>query len=374
VQQRHKEPAIRPAAELSGTLLKLLSRYDTCSKEWIVRQYDHEVQGGSVIKPLVGICNDGPSDAAVVRPLLNSDRGVIVANGINFRYGFIDPYWMAAGCIDEALRQVICVGGSLKQVALLDNFCWGNPDKPDRLGSMVRAALGCYDIARGFGVPFISGKDSLYNEYTVKGKSLAIPGTLLISAIAVMDDVKKAISMYAKQAGGLIYIVGLTRNELGGSAYYDLHGAIGNRVPIVDTRVAKAIFETLARASSLGIIRAMHDCSEGGIGVAAAEMAFAGGLGMDLYLKDIPSESDSRDIILFSESHSRFIVEVGKENQKAFERLCKGLPVGLAGCLNATGQFRVFDRNGLPCIQVHTNELKMPGRSHCPGKGDVYLW
>ncbi|HOU35726.1 MAG TPA: AIR synthase-related protein, partial [Candidatus Omnitrophota bacterium] len=358
VQTRHKEPAVRPDADLTKVLLRLLSRYDTCSKEWIVRQYDHEVQGGSVIKPLAGICNDGPSDAAVVRPLLGSDRGIIVSNGINFRYGFIDPYWMAAGCIDEALRQVIAVGGSLKQVAILDNFCWGNPDKPDRLGSMVRAARGCYDIAKGFGVPFISGKDSLYNEYTVKGRSLAIPGTLLISAIAVMDDLKKAVSMYAKQAGDLVYVVGHTRDELGGSAYYDLYGAVGNRVPVVNTRLARQVFETLSRASSLGLIRAMHDCSEGGIAVSAAEMAFAGGLGLDLFLKEVPADSGRSDTVLFSESHSRFIVEVGKEHQKAFERVFKGLPLGLAGCLNSSKQFRVFGIDGAPCIQAQIDDLK----------------
>ncbi|HNQ50426.1 MAG TPA: phosphoribosylformylglycinamidine synthase subunit PurL [Candidatus Omnitrophota bacterium] len=358
IQPRHKEPAAAPAADLTKVLLKLLSRYDTCSKEWIVRQYDHEVQGGSVLKPLAGLANDGPSDAAIVKPLLGSDRGIIVANGINFRYGFIDPYWMAAGCIDEALRQIIAVGGSLKQVAILDNFCWGNPDKPDRLGSLVRAALGCYDAAKGFGVPFISGKDSLYNEYAVRGRSLAIPGTLLISALAVMEDVKKTVSMYAKQAGDLVYVVGMTRDELGGSAFYDLRKAVGNNVPAVNIRTAKAVFDALARASSLGLVRAMHDCSEGGIGVAAAEMAFAGGLGMDLFLKEVPAETERSDTILFSESHSRFIVEVAPKDQKAFERVCKGMPAGLAGCINESGQFRVFDCAGTPCVQAPVDGLK----------------
>jgi phosphoribosylformylglycinamidine synthase len=323
-----------------------------------VRQYDHEVQGGSVIKPLVGVCNDGPSDASVVKPLLGSDKGVIVSNGINFRYGFIDPYWMAAGCIDEALRQIIAVGGSLKEVAILDNFCWGNPDKPDRLGSMVRAALGCYDIAKGFGVPFISGKDSLYNEYTVKGKSLAIPGTLLISAISVMDDVNKAVSMYAKQPGSLIYVVGYTDDELGGSAYYDSIGSIGNKVPKVNVRRARVIFEAMARASSLGFISAAHDCSEGGLAVALAEMAFSGNLGMDIFLKEVPCDMQAGDKILFSESHSRFVVEVAKQHQKAFERVLKGLPLGLIGCTNQTGALRILGANGKPLISASLEELK----------------
>ncbi|HTZ11208.1 MAG TPA: phosphoribosylformylglycinamidine synthase subunit PurS, partial [Candidatus Margulisiibacteriota bacterium] len=150
-QQRFKEPKAGPAQKLDSYLLKLLSRYDIASKEWVIRQYDHEVQGGSVLKSLVGINNDGPSDACVARALLDSNKGVVLSCGINFRFGLIDPYWMAASCIDEALRQIIAVGGSLKEVAILDNFCWGNPDKPDRLGGLVRAALGCYDIASGFG-------------------------------------------------------------------------------------------------------------------------------------------------------------------------------------------------------------------------------
>ncbi|MCX5711198.1 MAG: AIR synthase related protein, partial [Candidatus Omnitrophica bacterium] len=253
--QKHREPKINCAKDQTKNLIKLLSHYDIASKEWIIRQYDHEVQGGSVLKPLTGIVNDGPSDASINKPILGSDKGVIVSNGINFRFGFIDPYWMAASCIDEALRQIISVGGSLKEVAILDNFCWGNPDKPDRLGGLVRAAYGCYDAAKGFGVPFISGKDSLYNEYAVKGKSLSIPGTILISAISVMDDVKHAVSMYAKHPDDLIYIVGATYDELGGSHYYDLSGGIGNNVPKVDLKKAKRLFNQLSRATESGLVK-----------------------------------------------------------------------------------------------------------------------
>jgi len=359
LQVKHKTPKINCAKDLTPYLLRLLSRYDICSKEWIIRQYDHEVQGGSVLKPLTGIYNDGPSDASIVRPLAGSNKGLIVANGINFRYGFIDPYWMAASCIDEALRQIICVGGSLKEVAILDNFCWGNPDKPDRLGSLVRASLGCYDIAKGFGVPFISGKDSLNNEYTVRGKSISIPGTLLISAISVMDDIKKAVSMYAKEAGGLIYIVGETFNELGSSHYYDLFGFTGNSVPKVSVNKARAVFGALSKATSLGLVKAMHDCSEGGIAVAAAEMAFSGGLGMDLFLQEVALGDKIRnDFTLFSESNSRFIVEVDKRDQKAFEKQLKGVSFGLAGCLNAKKEFKVYGLDGKICVKAGLDTLK----------------
>jgi phosphoribosylformylglycinamidine synthase II len=361
IQAKHKEPALKCPKDLTDFLTKLLSRYDICSKEWIIRQYDHEVQGGSVLKPLAGIVNDGPSDASIVRPVLDSKKGLIISNGINFRYGFIDPYWMAASCIDEALRQIIAVGGSLKEVAILDNFCWGNPDKPDRLGSLVRAAYGCYDAAKGSGVPFISGKDSLYNEYTVKGKSLSIPGTLLISAIAVMDDVSNAVSMYAKNSGDLIYVIGETFDELGGSHYFDLFGQMGNNVPKVNSKKTKQIFEALSKASSLGLIKAMHDCSEGGIGVAAAEMAFSGGLGMELFLSEVPYNAESQvrnDFILFSESNSRFIVEVEKKNQKPFEKILKGLPSGLIGCVSSKKQFKVYGLDRKTCIHTDIAELK----------------
>ncbi len=366
-QKRHPQPKLPLKKDLTLYLLKLLSSYDICSKEWVIRQYDHEVQGQSVIKPLVGIVNDGPSDAAVVKPILGSVKGLVISCGINFRFGGIDPYWMAASCIDEALRQVIAVGGSLERAAILDNFCWGNPDKPDRLGSLVRAAYGCYDIAKGFGVPFISGKDSLYNEYTEHGKSLAIPGTLLISAIAVMEDARKAVSMYAKRPGGLIYAVGETKEELGGSQYYALLGALGNSVPRVDCSVAIKIFAALNRATALGLVSSLHDCSEGGIAVAAAEMAFAGGLGMEMFAGEIPYRTQDagrktqdvrNDVLLFSESNSRFIVEVEKSKQKEFERALTGVPLGLIGCLSDKEYFTVHGLNGKVCVKADIAQLK----------------
>jgi phosphoribosylformylglycinamidine synthase len=357
---KHKEPRFSCPKVLTKYLLKLLSRYSIASKEWVIRQYDHEVQGGSVLKPLVGVQNDGPSDASVIRPILNSQKGIIVSNGINFRYGLIDPYWMAASCIDEALRQIIAVGGSLKEVAILDNFCWGNPDKPDRLGSLVRAACACYDIAKGFGVPFISGKDSLNNEYTAGNKTISIPGTLLISAICIMDDINKTISMYLKQAGSLLYVVGQTYAELGASHYYDILGFIGNNVPKVNTKKARQAINALSKASSLGLIRAMHDCSEGGLGVALAEMAFSGLLGMDIFLSEVPAALARNDFVLFSESNSRFVVEIEKQNQKRFERILelKDIPFGLIGCVSKIKEFKVYGLDGKICINADISELK----------------
>ena len=205
---KNPEPDFAQPEDLTDDLKKILGAWNVCSKEWVIRQYDHEVQGTSVLKPLVGANNDGPGDAAIIRPLADSKKGLIVSNGINPKYGDIDTYWMAASAIDEALRQIIAVGGTLDEVALLDNFCWGNPEKPDRLGALVRAAEACYDIASVYGTPFVSGKDSLYNEYETGKDTICIPHTLLISAMGVMDDIDKAVTMDCKEAGNLIYIVG----------------------------------------------------------------------------------------------------------------------------------------------------------------------
>ncbi len=288
------EPDLPPKKDYGGDLRRILGSWNVCSKEWIIRQYDHEVQGASVLKPLVGVENDGPGDACIVAPVLGSKRGLVVSNGMNPKYGLIDPYHMAASAIDEALRNVIAVGGSLDRCALLDNFSWGNPDKPDRLGGLVRAARACYDVARAYGTPFVSGKDSLNNEYKIDRGTIAIPPSLLISAMAVMSDVTKAVSMDAKAAGNAVYVVGLTKNELGGSHYYDIHGELGRNVPEVDTELGLKVFRALSKATAAGLVRACHDLSEGGLAVAAAEMAFAGGLGMRLDLARVPCTDDAR--------------------------------------------------------------------------------
>lgn len=354
-----------PQKDLTGALLELLKMPNIASKEWVIRQYDHEVQGGTVIKPLVGVHNDGPSDACVVKPRFDSDKGLIVSNGINFRYGDLDPYWMACGCIDEALRQIIAVGGSLKEVAVLDNFCWGNPDKPDRLGALVRAAYGCYDAAKAFGVPFISGKDSFYNEFTHHNRTIAIPGTLLISAIGITEDVRRCLTMDLKSAGNLLYVVGETAEELGGSHYELYRRARLSSVPLVHFKASKKRMDQLSQASAKGLVSSIHDCSEGGIGVALAEMCFAGNLGASLFLNDVgyTGQRKRNDFVLFSESHSRFIVEVKRSQQKAFERCLKGSALSLVGCVTEHPILKVFGLHGEGCLDVPVGELKKAWQS-----------
>lgn len=359
-QPKFKEPDFPCPKDLTAKLAEVLSHYNVCSKEWVIRQYDHEVQGMSVVKPLVGANCDGPSDASVLRPKLNSAKGIAVSNGINVRFGMIDPFWMAASCIDEAVRQIISVGGNLGRIAILDNFCWGNPDKPDRLGSLVRAAEGCYKTAVGYKAPFISGKDSLNNEYTVNGKSLAIPGTILISAIGIVDDVTKTVTMDFKKPGHLIYIVGETKDELGGSIYFDTYGALGNVVAQVDTVKGTKIFNALTQAAKKGLVQSLHDCSEGGLGVALAEMAFSGGVGVSISLKSVPYKSqDARnDFILFSESNTRFIAEVAPQDQKQFEKIFKGVMFGLIGQTERAKTVTIRGLDGEVCLITNIDFLK----------------
>jgi phosphoribosylformylglycinamidine synthase len=356
----HAEPDFPESPDLGEELLSILRSWNVCSKEWVIRQYDHEVQGGSVLKPLVGVNSDGPGDAAIIRPLLDSDMGIIVSNGINPKYGDIDPYWMAASAIDEALRQIVAVGGSLRRVALLDNFCWGNPEKPERLGSLVRAAQACYDMAIAYETPFISGKDSLYNEYETEKGSICIPPTLLISAVAVMEQVERAISMDCKKEGNLIYIVGTTYDELGGSHYYGIHGFVGNNVPRVDPKRGKMLMDALSATTDKGLVRACHDLSEGGLGVAAAEMAFAGGLGMAIHLANVPLGSllNRDDLILFSESNTRFLLEVAPKDRHQFEKMMAGVDCAAIGEVISDRSLKIYGLSGEQVLSTPLAELK----------------
>jgi len=353
------EPNIKPTADLNEPLLKILSAWNVCSKEWVIRQYDHEVQGGSVLKPLVGHSSDGPGDAAIIRPVLNSPKGLIISCGLNPRYGDLDSYWMAASAIDEALRQVIAVGGSLERVALLDNFCWGSVRDKASLGALVRAAQACHDMSLAYGAPFVSGKDSLNNEYEFAGRRISIPHTLLVSAMAVMADSTRAVSMDFKHVGSLIYLVGKTYNELGGSEYYALYNEIGAHVPQVDAPRAKELMLRLSRATGAGLVRACHDLSEGGLGVALAEMAFAGGLGTEVSLAEVARDNVERDdLIVFSESNTRFLVEVAPENKAAFEEALAGCAYGLIGRVTDKTDLRIIGLSGDVVANVPLADLK----------------
>jgi phosphoribosylformylglycinamidine synthase len=263
---------------------------------------------------------------------------------MNPLYGELDPYWMAAGAIDEAVRNCVAVGADPARIALLDNFCWGNTDRPETLGSLVRAALACHDIAVALGTPFISGKDSLNNEFRpAGGEPISIPPSLLISALGQVEDVGRCVSMDFKEAGDLVYLVGITQDELGGSHFALVHGLNGGQVPKVDAIRAKQVFQAVHQAMDDGLVRACHDLSEGGLAVAAAEMAFAGGLGAEIALELVPSSEDPKDfrVLLFAESNTRFLVEVRPEAAQALDARLQGVPHAKIGNVTDSGRLQI---------------------------------
>ncbi|MFQ5974698.1 MAG: phosphoribosylformylglycinamidine synthase subunit PurL [Candidatus Hydrothermarchaeales archaeon] len=336
-KKRFPEPDFKVPKDLTPSLLDILASPNVASKESVIRTYDHEVRAASVLKPLQGVLEDGPGDASVLKPLFDSWKGVVISNGLNPEYGKIDAYWMAASAIDEAIRNNVAVGG--RRIALLDNFCWGNPEKPDRLGTLVRASQACYDTAIEYGTPFISGKDSLYNESAIG----PITPTLLISALGIIPDVRKCVSMDIKEVDNPIYIIGKTFDELGGSHYYKIHGFLGNSVPKVNAKTAKTTMDSLTKAIDEGLIRSCHDLSEGGLAVSLAEMAFSGGIGVDVRLSKVSVDAKMReDYILFSESNSRFLVEIDKDNQDRFEHLLKGTVFAQIGTTIPDEELRIF--------------------------------
>jgi len=347
-----KEPEFSEPTNLNETLIRLLSAPNIASKESVIRTYDHEVKGNTLLKPLQGDYA-GPNDAAVLKPLDDSFKGLTISCGMNPNYGKIDAYWMAASAIDEAIRNNVAVGG--RRISLLDNFTWGNPEKPERLGSLVRACEACYDFAVAFKTPFISGKDSLYNESPMG----PVTPTLLITGIGVIPNIQNTISVDLKTVGNLIYIVGDTFNELGGSEYYKLKGYLGASVPKVRGAKAKRTFKAVTSAIDRGLIKSCHDISEGGLAVAVAEMSFAGGLGLEIELKKVSGKELTRnDFVLFSESNSRFIVEVTEADKEDFEDLMKGKVCSLIGKVTEEQKIIIKGLNGKVVIDASLETLR----------------
>ncbi|HAD58554.1 MAG TPA: phosphoribosylformylglycinamidine synthase, partial [Planctomycetaceae bacterium] len=341
--------------DYTGELKQILGSLNVASKEWIIRQYDHEVQSGSVVKPLVGVENDGPSDAAVVRPDLTSSQGLVISCGMNPHFGDLDPYWMAASAIDEAIRNCVAVGADPAKIAILDNFCWGNTERAETLGSLVRAALACKDISIAMGTPFVSGKDSLNNEFSYDDaddnrQTVAIPSTLLITALGQMADVEHAVTMDLKSPGNRLYLIGKTNDELGGSHFNLVTGTTTGSVPQVDTDLAARVFNAVHSVIGKRLIRSCHDLSEGGLAAAAAEMGFAGGVGVKL--------NGLNAVDLFSESNSRFLVDVTEDNAAAFESCFDGVPLAQLGVTVERQTLTATSANGTTLLSASLSSLK----------------
>jgi len=360
------EPDFSQPEDLTATLEGMLSRLNICSKESVIRQYDHEVQGGSTIKPLVGENADGPGDAAVIRPLLDSCKGIVVSSGICPRYSDIDTYPMMACAIDEAVRNNVAVGGDPARMVGLDNFCWPDPVQsektPDgeyKLAQLVRANKALYAYTIAYNVPCISGKDSMKNDLMAGAVKISVPPTVLFSVLGKIEDVRKAVTMDCKAPGDLVYCLGMTHEELGGSEYFAMRGSIGNQVPQVRAEEAKGLYQRLHAAIMEGTVASCHDCSDGGLGIALAESAFAGGFGMEVDLGKIPAEGIERDdYLLFSESQSRFVVTINPEKKDAFLSIMKGITLGEIGKVTKGKEFIVIGLKGKKIIQADIYKLK----------------
>ena len=358
------------------TLLKILARENVASKEFIQRQYDHEVQGGSVLKMFLGATNDARGDAAVTRPLLDSFEGLAMATAINSHYSKIDAYHMTTAVLDEVIRRVISVGATMNQIALNDNFCWPNsiydPDKnPDgkhKLAQLVRANKALYDYTTYFKTPCVSGKDSMFvdgNLEDVDGNVHKISGlpALHFTAVAKVNDVTKCVSLGAKKPGDLVYVLGETRDELGGSEFYDMHGRVGKNVPKTDKETALKIYKAVEGVISNSLAASCHGCYIGGLGVALAEVTFGGGLGLEIDISKAPGGLDEDYKVLYSESTSRFILTIDPKNKEKFEKTLVSIPFALVGKVAEDKKMKVTGLGGDVIINTDIGDLKKSWQS-----------
>jgi phosphoribosylformylglycinamidine synthase II len=366
------EPVVTAPAAQSPILLEMLSRPNICSKNWICRQYDHEVQGTSVIKPLVGVERDIPSDAAVLRPVLSSDRGLAFAQALLPFYSSIDAYHMTTCTIDEAVRRLVAVGGDLDHIGGVDNFCWPaiqydprtNPDGRFKAAQLVRSCRAVRDMCLDYGIPLLSGKDSMYvdghlpGRHGIKRKISALE-SLQFSTTSILEDTGRCTTLDPKIPGDLVYVLGSTRDELGASEYYDMLGYIGRNVPKVAPEVFLPLYRALALTIGQGLVASVHGIYRGGLGVHLAMKAMAGGFGLQIELSRVPAEAlDRNDGLLYSESAGRFIVTVDPGQKAAFEGHFAGMAMACIGSVTETPVLKVVGLNGETCIDLTVSDLK----------------
>jgi len=366
------EPEIDEPENHGGLLADILSRPNICARNWIQRQYDHEVQGGSVIKSLTGKARDIPGDAAVVRPILDSNKGIAVSQTLNPFYSKIDTYHMTAAAIDETVRKVLSVGGDPNHLGGVDNFCWptieyhpvNNPDGKYKAAQLVRANWALRDYCLSFGIPLLSGKDSMYidgNLEDLHGERHKISGlpTLLFTVCSVIEDVSKCITMDAKFAGDLVYVLGETKNELGAGEYYEMMGFVGLNVPKVNAEDLWPQYTALHGAISGGLVSSCHAVSRGGLAVHLAMVAMAGELGMEIQSAVIPAVSGlTVSQLLYSESCGRFVITVAPEKREEFEIIFSGMKIKQVGFVTESSSFYIRDAGGESIIKEDVFTLK----------------
>jgi phosphoribosylformylglycinamidine synthase subunit PurSL len=354
-------------AALSGKELffSILGEPNVASKEGLVRQYDHEVQAGSIVKPFCGVRGDGPSDGGVLKPGYGWSQGVTVTHGICPRYGDVDTYHMAVCAVDEALRAHVALGGDPERACALDNFCWPDPveseQTPDgryKCAQLVRACKGLYDACSAYGLPLISGKDSMKNDARIGNTKVSIRPTLLISLLGLVPDINGVMTTDFKREGDVLFVLGETRVELGGTIFEKCTGLRHPEVPKADTASAFSLYKQLYQAISRNLVQSCHDCSDGGLGIAVTESAIGGNCGIEIDMAEIPGGAApgiDDTALLYSESPSRFVVSVAPENREEFAEMFRGHPCGMAGRVTGDGMVRIF-RGTRELISVETGE------------------
>jgi len=365
---KHPYPAFPDPEDMTDIFRAMVSRLNTASFEFISTQYDHEVQANSVIKPLQG--RGGVNgNATVIRPVLDSYRGAVLSQGLYPSYSDIDTYRMAACSIDTAIRNAVSAGGRLDRLAILDNFCWCDSNNPERLGQLREAARACRDYAIAYRTPFISGKDSMFNDFrgydeNFSEELISIPPTLLISSIGVVDDIRKCQTIDFKSPGDLIYLVGMTRDEVGGSEYLAFMGEklsgrryIGDSAPAVPAEGFVKTYRALETAIERGLVASCMSVERGGLGVALARSALAGMLGFSADLGAAPAETGRNDAILYSESQGRVLVSVNPTRKKEFEQVFAGLPAGLMGTVGGSADIEIIGLNKKRIVQISIDDL-----------------
>jgi phosphoribosylformylglycinamidine synthase len=353
---KHAEPTKKAPADLTKVLHDMMARQNTASFDFVSHQFDHVVQAQTIVGPLHGKGRVN-GRASVIAPVLSSEKGVVLSQGLNPKYSDIDTYHMAASAIDTAIRNAVSVGADVDNLALLDNFCWCSSDDRERLGQLKEAAKACYEYGTAYETPFVSGKDSMFNDfkgYDSKGNKvlISVPPTLLVSSFGVAPDYKKCVTLDAKFAGDLVYIVGDTADETGGSEYFDYLGFIGNKIPHVDSKKAVKIYRAMREAMKKDLVASCESVSLGGLGVSLARVAIAGQLGLNIDMK----MKQSAESALFSESQSRFVVTINPKKKAAFEKSFKGLPVTLVGKVNKDDKFSI-KINGKPVVKTDVKTL-----------------
>ena len=363
----YEEPSFSQPDNLTDILHSMLGRNNIASFEFISQQYDYEVQASSVIKPLQGIGRVN-GDATIIKPVLDSEKGVVLSHGINSSYSDIDTSHMATSAIDTAVRNAISVGANLEQIALLDNFCWCSSNESERLGQLKRAVMAAHDIAVAYGTPFISGKDSMFNDFNGFDENgnptkISVPPTLLASSIAVMDDVKKAVSLDAKVPGDFVYVLGENSDELGGSEYFAMMGEnlrgerfIGNKVPEVNFERNKRLYKSFSEAVNQELVASAQSIHRGGLGVALAKTAMGGRLGMGIFLEKLEGNEMRDDYTLYSESQGRLVVTINPEYDSQFENVMGENIITKVGVIRDDNRFVISGREG---IVVYTNVNEM---------------